>query len=417
MSAVPSTEHAIYTDALHRAHARSVFSYCVYRLRSREEAEDAVQMVFLNAQRSLERGVEPEFQRAWLLKIAERVVSNVQRASRRRARVEFPVDLDRIADAVAGTGRASSSSTQLIEAFSRISERQRRALVLCEIHGWSHAEASAELGISPNAVGALLTRGRRSLAAELSRSGTGPRVRISGCLSVLFDLKWLVGSVGAKLAAGGASLAILALVSHPGHMLGRATSPGVIHATASPVALREPVGLRRSQPGAALLRRSAPAHVVHKPWWSPAPVAGASPAEDAAGPDPGPAIVDTLAPPDADPQLPAEAPASAPADPSPAAPSTPVPTPDIPALQADGQPSAPDSSVVSGDAAPQRGMAGSDPGRSSTAGPQVHDSGPCADAPCAPDRAANADVAGAAQSDRALQAASDNRPPPPVTGP
>src|SRR5437868_5677170 len=62
------------TKALHEEYAQSIFKYCLRRLSSREEAEDAAQIVFLNAHRSLGEGVDPEFERAWLSQIAEHVV-------------------------------------------------------------------------------------------------------------------------------------------------------------------------------------------------------------------------------------------------------------------------------------------------------------------------------------------------------
>jgi RNA polymerase sigma factor (sigma-70 family) len=401
VSTRPSTSHAVHADALHRAHAHSIFSYCVWRLRSREEAEDAVQIVFLNAQRSLERGIEPEFQRAWLLKIAERVVSNLQRASRRRARVEFPVDPEGFAGLVAHT-HSTATSAPLMEALSRISEKQRRVLLLCEVHGLSHAEASAELGISRNAVAALLARARRSLVAELSRSGTGPRVRISSLLSVAFDLRWLVGGVGGKIAAGGASLAVVALVSHPGHMLARVIAPGTAHAASSAVTWPQPAGLRGGPRG--LRHELASTHVVRQPSWSPPPLTAVPSAAEAA-PGPGPATVDTLAPPDEAAQPPVE-PAQPPVEP-PAASSPSEPEPDVAVSQTGGPPASEEGPDASGEAGTEegRGPTANDAGHPSPPPPERQAAATCPELPCAADHGAPSDLPRPAQGDRALQAA------------
>ena len=54
-------------------HSQRIFGYCLGLLRNREEAEDAVQTTFLNAYRGLRRGIRPEFEAAWLYKIAQNV--------------------------------------------------------------------------------------------------------------------------------------------------------------------------------------------------------------------------------------------------------------------------------------------------------------------------------------------------------
>ena len=54
--------------------------------------------MFLNAHRCLEEGIEPQSERAWLFKIAEHVVMYRWRTISRRARVEFPIDIDSLAD-------------------------------------------------------------------------------------------------------------------------------------------------------------------------------------------------------------------------------------------------------------------------------------------------------------------------------
>ena len=92
------------TKALHQQYAQQIFNYCLRRLRSREEAEDAAQIVFLNAHRCLEEGVEPTSERAWLFKIAEHVVMYRRRTISRRARVEFPADVDTLTSYGRGRG-------------------------------------------------------------------------------------------------------------------------------------------------------------------------------------------------------------------------------------------------------------------------------------------------------------------------
>src|SRR5687767_12782032 len=58
--------------------------FCIRRLSRREEAEGAVQTVFSNALRALQRGVVPISEEAWLFKIAENVCRETHRANGRR---------------------------------------------------------------------------------------------------------------------------------------------------------------------------------------------------------------------------------------------------------------------------------------------------------------------------------------------
>ena len=53
----------------------------------------------LSELRRLEEGIEPQSERAWLFKIAEHVVMYRRRTISRRARVEFPIDVDSLAGA------------------------------------------------------------------------------------------------------------------------------------------------------------------------------------------------------------------------------------------------------------------------------------------------------------------------------
>ena len=61
------------TAQLYERHSSRIFGFCLSRLGSREDAEDALQLTFLNAQRGLGRGVVPDHELAWLFKIAQNV--------------------------------------------------------------------------------------------------------------------------------------------------------------------------------------------------------------------------------------------------------------------------------------------------------------------------------------------------------
>jgi RNA polymerase sigma factor (sigma-70 family) len=173
-------------------------------------------MVFLNAHRSLEQGVEPRSEQAWLFKIAEHVVMHRRRTIARRARVEFPIDINGLADLVAAPGLADDPELAgLSAALARLPEAERRAIVLREWCGLSYREVAVEIGVSVSAAENLIVRGRRRLAHELGGSRSTLRRRTPLALvSPLTWLKWLLGvATPAKVVVGATSVAVLAVGS------------------------------------------------------------------------------------------------------------------------------------------------------------------------------------------------------------
>src|SRR3954452_13559934 len=112
-----SAPEADETRRLYEQYARQIYAYCLHQLRNREEAEDATQSTFLNAFRGLQRGIEPEFESAWLHKIALNVCLTRQRSSSRRNRVESPGDLDAMQDVLASPEAETDDLIGLPEAL------------------------------------------------------------------------------------------------------------------------------------------------------------------------------------------------------------------------------------------------------------------------------------------------------------
>jgi RNA polymerase sigma-70 factor, ECF subfamily len=214
LAQVPSADA---TRQLFERHSSRIFGFCLSRLGSREEAEDAVQTTFLNAQRGLGRGVVPEYELAWLFKIAQNVCHNRHQSARRRGRVEATHDLDALQDVIASPDRSPAVSLgELTRALGAIPTRQRRALLLREFQGHSYEEIANELGISVAAVETLLFRARRAVAQQLEQSGTTSLKQRGGAAASLVELvRWLFGGAAAplKLAAVGAAVATTATLS------------------------------------------------------------------------------------------------------------------------------------------------------------------------------------------------------------
>ena len=197
---------------LYERHHRRILGFCLSLLGSREDAEDAAQTTFVNAQRGLHRGVVPDFELAWLFTIARNVCYSSRESSSRRQRIEAVSDLDALQDVLATPERnASLSIRELAHALGEIPDRQRRALLLREFQGLSYDEISQELGVSVAAVETLIFRARRSVAGQLEQTSKS----FGGLSSLLAVFRWFFkgGAAPLKLAAATATVATTATLA------------------------------------------------------------------------------------------------------------------------------------------------------------------------------------------------------------
>jgi RNA polymerase sigma-70 factor, ECF subfamily len=214
LRAAPRPLPAEATRLLYERHSSRIFGYCLSLLGSREEAEDAVQTTFMNVQRGLDRGVIPQFELAWLFKIARNVCYNRSESSSRRRRIEAADDLESLQEVVASPERGASLSVgELTRVLGAIPERQRRALLLREFQGMSYEEIAGELGVSVAAVETLLFRARRSVADQLEQAGM-PRSR-GAVASIVAAFRWFFdgSAVPVKLATVAAAVATTATLA------------------------------------------------------------------------------------------------------------------------------------------------------------------------------------------------------------
>ena len=195
---------AAATRGLYERHGQRVFTFCVNRLRDAEEAQDATQTTFLYAMCSLDNGVKPRFELAWLLAIAQNVCRSTRRSlDRREARASF-ADATELEAAAESLGEESGEELAWIrEALERLPETQRRAVLLREWQGLSYADIAAELHLSLAAVETLLFRARRSLAAQLDRAKRGLKAFDLSSLGFLLRNALEGGAVKTAVVAGG----------------------------------------------------------------------------------------------------------------------------------------------------------------------------------------------------------------------
>lgn len=158
--------------ALFERFERPILRYCLRCLRSRDEAEDAMQSTFLRAFAALQRGVVPDVEAAWLYKIAHNVCISQRLAATRRSNREVLRDFDGAAEPAAAQTDADELFG-LTDALSTMPPRLRTALLLREWQGLSYREIASSLGTTESAVTTLIWRARRHLAETLG--GEAPK--------------------------------------------------------------------------------------------------------------------------------------------------------------------------------------------------------------------------------------------------
>jgi RNA polymerase sigma factor (sigma-70 family) len=148
-------------DRLYRRHSGEVLRYAMLVLRSRTDAEDVTQSVFLRALRAIERGEKVRTPRNWLIKIAHNECRRL--VASRKLHLELP---DEIAVEPVEPGRAE----ELRAAMDALPATQRHALVLRELEGRTYAEIAQSLDVSESAVETLIFRARRAVREQLEHA-------------------------------------------------------------------------------------------------------------------------------------------------------------------------------------------------------------------------------------------------------
>jgi RNA polymerase sigma factor (sigma-70 family) len=148
-------------DRLYRKHADEVLRYALLVLRSRTDAEDITQTVFLRALRAIERGEQVRTPRNWLIKITHNECRRL--LATRKLHIELP---DEIAVEPVEQGRAE----ELKLAMEALPAHQRQALVMRELEGRTYAEIAGMLDVSVSAVETLIFRARRALREQIENA-------------------------------------------------------------------------------------------------------------------------------------------------------------------------------------------------------------------------------------------------------
>jgi RNA polymerase sigma factor (sigma-70 family) len=158
-----------YFEALVRRHGPMVLGVCRRVLRDHHDAEDAFQAAFLVLARRA-AAVPRAAVGNWLYGVAYRTALGARRAAaRRRARQRSE---DAMPHPTTGPAEDWAELRPLLDAeLSRLPDRYRSAVVLCDLEGLTRAEAARQLGVPEGTVSGRLTTARRMLADRLARRG------------------------------------------------------------------------------------------------------------------------------------------------------------------------------------------------------------------------------------------------------
>ncbi|MDO3408500.1 RNA polymerase sigma factor [Saccharibacillus sp. CPCC 101409] len=150
---------------LFETYKEAVFHYCLYMLRSRADAEDICQEVFVKALVADRSRVEHI--KAWLMRIAAnechsmlRRKTNGQMKEKRAFRLNLPL---RPPQSVEKTYEASETSDEFEQLLGRLKPKLREALLLYYIADLSTAETAEALNVPVGTVKSRISRGLNML--------------------------------------------------------------------------------------------------------------------------------------------------------------------------------------------------------------------------------------------------------------
>ena len=163
---------------IHDRYRQRLFAYTRQMLPgSRQDAEDALQDVFVRAYAALRASDRELALRAWLYRVAHnRCIDELRRPATAAPELIELVSAP-ISDPIAEAERRESLR-RLIADIRRLPDQQRSALLLRELSGMSYTELAEVLGVSVPAIKSLLVRARVGLAqAAVARDTACSRIR------------------------------------------------------------------------------------------------------------------------------------------------------------------------------------------------------------------------------------------------
>ncbi len=155
--------------ALVRRHAAMVWGVCRRLLRGHHDAEDAFQATFLVLVRKAAAIRDKELLANWLYGVAHQTAVRVRATAAQHGRRERQV-ID-MPEPVVAEARGDDLLPLLDEELSRLPEKFRALIVLCDLEAKTRKEVARQLGCPEGTIASRLARARALLAKRLARRG------------------------------------------------------------------------------------------------------------------------------------------------------------------------------------------------------------------------------------------------------
>jgi RNA polymerase sigma factor (sigma-70 family) len=168
-------------EAIVERYGPLVWGVCRRVLRDHHDAEDAFQATFLVLARKAASVMPREKLGNWLYGVGFQTAMNA-RSTRAKRRIRERPARDLTEPEAVPDEQPDELLSRLDREVTRLPEKYRMPIILCELEGKTHRQAAEQLGWPVGTVAGRLSRARARLASRLSRPGTPLSV---GALGVL----------------------------------------------------------------------------------------------------------------------------------------------------------------------------------------------------------------------------------------
>jgi RNA polymerase sigma-70 factor (ECF subfamily) len=158
-------------ERLYHAHAGRVFALCLRMSRSRQEATELMQDVFVHVWERLHSWRGESALSSWIHRVTVNVVLGNIRTRHRRLTHEMPDESgpEREAPDIAVAPPSIEDAIDLERAIATLPAGARAVFILHDVEGYRHAEIAALTGTAEGTCRAQLHRARKLLLEELDR--------------------------------------------------------------------------------------------------------------------------------------------------------------------------------------------------------------------------------------------------------
>ncbi|MFZ1997385.1 MAG: sigma-70 family RNA polymerase sigma factor, partial [Solirubrobacteraceae bacterium] len=178
-------------EEIYDRYARGILAFCAHMLGNREAAEDALQLTFVSAYRSLRNGENSIALRPWLYTIARNRCLSELRARRDAIRVDELTTDPPVFEGLADQVQRREDLREMLDDMRRLPADQRAALVLFELGDHPQRDIAGVLGVRTEKVKALVFQAREALVR-------GRQARQHPCGDIREQLAMMEGHIPAR---------------------------------------------------------------------------------------------------------------------------------------------------------------------------------------------------------------------------